>query len=377
MKIETIAVHSGRPVDPATGAVVSPIHLSTTFERDLDGGFARGFHYIRDDNPNRRSLETCLAALEGGSAAVAFPSGMAAIAATIEALTTRRSGRLVFPMDMYFGIRSLLSETASGRQLDAVSVDMTELEAVRRACAEAPPGVVWIETPSNPLVSIVDIRAVSDIAHSHGAVVGVDNTWATPMLTQPLELGADVVVHSLTKYIGGHSDVMAGAVVVKEEGAHLDELRGIQRHRGVLAAPFDCWLALRGTASLSARMTVHCANALAIARFLEAHDAVEVVHYPGLVSHAGHEIARRQMRAFGGMLSFETKGGRAEAMAVAAALEIFTRATSLGGSHSLIEHRASIEGSQTMASEALLRLSIGLENCDDLIADLDQALKVI
>lgn len=377
MHIDTIAVHSGRAVDPATGAVSPPIHLSTTFERDADGGFSRGFDYSRADNPNRQALETCLAALEGGFAAVAYPSGMAAIGAALEALSIGRLGRLVLPMDMYYGVKSLLAKTAFGRQLDVVLVDMTDLAAVERACREARPAVVWIETPSNPLVSVTDIQAVAEIGRACGALVAVDNTWATPFLQRPLELGADVVMHSLTKYVGGHSDVMSGAVIVKEDGPHLDELRAIQRHRGVLPSPFDCWLALRGVASLPARMRTHSASAMAIAKFLEAHTGVTTIHYPGLTSHPGHQTAARQMRGFGGMLSVEVKGGRAQAMAVAAALKVFTRATSLGGNHSLVEHRASIEGRETMAPESLLRLSIGLEYVDDLIADLDQALQTV
>ena len=376
MHIETIAVHAGRAIDLTTGAVSPPIHLSTTFERDPDGEFSRGYAYSRNDNPNRRSLETCLASLEGGVGAVAYPSGMAAVGAAIEALGAYRPGRLILPKDMYFGIRSLLTETEFGRKLEVVTVDMANLAAVERVCDEAKPGIVWIETPSNPLVSVVDIAGVAEIGRAHGASVVVDNTWATPLLQRPLELGADVVVHSLTKYIGGHSDVMSGAVVVKEDGPHLKQLRAIQSHRGVLPSPFDCWLALRGAASLSARMAVHCSSALAIARFLEAHAGVAAVHYPGLASHVGHAIAARQMRAFGGMLSMEVHGDRARAMAVAAALKIFTRATSLGGNHSLVEHRASIEGPATAAPESLLRLSIGLEHVDDLIADLSQALRV-
>lgn len=374
MHIETLAVHSGRAIDPATGAVGTPLHLSTTFERDADGAFSRGFEYARDDNPNRRSLETCLAALESGFAAVAYSSGMAAISAAIEALQVSHKGRLVLASDIYFGVRSILSETAFGRQLDVVAVDMTDLDAVEAACRAAPPGVVWIETPSNPLVSIVDVAEVAAIARACGAAVVVDNTWATPILQRPFELGADVIIHSLTKYIGGHSDVMAGAVIVREDGPHYAELRAIQRYRGVLASPFDSWLALRGLATLAARMRVHSSSALTIARFLEDHSAVAKVHYPGLPSHPGHEIASRQMDDFGGMLSIEIKGGRKEAMAFAANLKIFTRATSLGGNHSLIEHRASVEGAATMAPESLLRIAIGLEHPNDLIADLDQGL---
>lgn len=374
MKIETIAVHSGRQVDQATGAVSAPLHLSTTFERDADGGFSRGFEYSRDDNPNRRSLETALAALEGGEAAVAYSSGMAAISASIEALRLDHPGRLVLPRDMYFGVRSFLTDTAFGRSLETIVVDMADHAAIEAACRDGVPGIVWIETPSNPLVSIVDVAAVTTIAEAVGFATVADNTWATPVLQRPFEQGVDVIVHSLTKYIGGHSDVMAGAAIVREAGAHLDELRAIQRHRGVLASAFDSWLALRGIATLPTRMRAHSATALTVSRYLEGHPAVARVHYPGLPSHPGHEVASQQMREFGGMVSFEVHGGRDEAMAVAAALTIFTRATSLGGNHSLVEHRASVEGPATTAPESLLRVSIGLEHGDDLIADLAQAL---
>jgi len=374
MQIDTIAVHSGRHIDEATGAVSAPLHLSTTFERDADGGFSRGFEYSRDDNPNRRSLEICLAALEGGAGAVAFSSGMAAISAAIEALSPNYPGRLVLPKDMYFGVRSFLTETEFGRSLETVVVDMADLAAVEAACRVDEPGILWIETPSNPLVSIVDVGATTAIAKAAGFACVADNTWATPILQRPFEQGVDVIVHSLTKYIGGHSDVMAGAAITREAGPHLDELRATQRHRGVLASAFDSWLALRGISTLPARMRAHSATALAVARFLERHPVVARVHYPGLASHPGHEVAARQMRGFGGMISFEVQGAREEAMAVASALTVFTRATSLGGNHSLVEHRASVEGVATTAPESLLRVSIGLEHSDDLIADLGQAL---
>ncbi|MFS0771137.1 trans-sulfuration enzyme family protein [Sphingomonas sp. 1P08PE] len=377
MRIETVAVHSGRQVDEATGAVSAPLHLSTTFERDADGGFQRGFEYSRDDNPNRRALETCLAALEGGANAIAFSSGMAAISASIEALRLDHPGRLVLPQDMYFGVRSFLTDTAFGRSLDTLVVDMADLVAVEAACRDGEPGIVWIETPSNPLVSIVDVASVTAIAKAAGFATVADNTWATPVLQRPFEHGVDVIVHSLTKYIGGHSDVMAGAAIVREVGPHLDELRAIQRHRGVLASAFDSWLALRGIATLPVRMRAHSATALSVARFLEGHPTVTKVHYPGLASHPGHKIASRQMSEFGGMVSFEVRGGRDEATSVAAALLIFTRATSLGGNHSLVEHRASVEGSASTAPESLLRISIGLEHEDDLIADLTEALSTL
>jgi cystathionine gamma-synthase len=374
MRFETAAVHAGRSVDPATGAVTTPIHLSTTFERAQDGSFPHGFEYSRESNPNRRGLEACLAALEGGQDCVAFASGMAAITAAIEALPEGRPRRILLPRDMYFGMRGLLADTDLRTRFEAVVVDMTDLGAVEEAIAQAPPGLVWVETPSNPLVNVVDIAAVAALAHRADALVVADNTWGTPALQRPLALGAHVVLHAVTKYIGGHSDVMLGAAIVPPGSPVLAGLRAAQKYKGAVPSPFECWLALRGVQSLPARMAVHCANALVLARFLAAHPGVEAVHYPGLPSHPGHAVAARQMSAFGGMLSFQVKGGEREAMAVAGRVRIFTRATSLGGTHSLIEHRASVEGSRTMAPPNLLRVSVGLEHVDDLREDLEQAL---
>lgn len=376
MRPETIAIHTGQPIDPASGAIATPICLSTTFERAGDGSFASGFVYGRDDNPNRQSLETCLAALEGGEACITFASGMAAICAAIESLPAEAPQRLILPDDMYFGIRSLIEETDIGRRFAWVAVDMTDHAAVEAACLE-PTGLVWIETPSNPLIKVVDIARVAEIARRAGARVAVDNTWATPLLQKPFELGADIVVHSLTKYVGGHSDVMIGAVVMKVRDKQADTLRAIQMHKGSIPSPFDCWLALRGMQSLSARMRVHCANAHAIARYLADHPAVQAVFYPGLASDPGHAVASHQMRDYGGMLAFVVNGGRANAMQVAANLRLITRATSLGGTHTLIEHRASVEGPATMAPEGLLRLSVGLEHPEDLISDLRNALESV
>lgn len=376
MHPETLAIHAGQACDPITGAITAPIHLSTTFERAADGSFPSGYEYVRDNNPNRHSLETRLAALEGGNEAITYASGMAAITAVIESLPADLPRRLVLPDDIYFGVRSLLNETDVGTRFDWVAVDMTNLEAVRAACSQ-PTGLVWIETPSNPLLKVVDIAAVAKIAQEAGAVAAVDNTWATPLLQRPFELGADFSVHSLTKYVGGHSDVMAGAVVARESGRQTVALRAIQKHKGSVPSPIDCWLALRGIQSLAARMKTHCANAMEIARFLSGHPAVSAVHYPGLAGHPGFDIAAKQMKSFGGMLSFEVRGGRPEAMAVAAALKLVIRATSLGGTHSLIEHRASVEGPDSMAPEGLLRMSVGLENAEDLVSDLEQALQSI
>jgi cystathionine gamma-synthase len=374
MRLETAAIHAGRAIDPATGAVTLPIHLSTTFERAPDGTYPHDFVYSRNDNPNRRALETCLAALEGGAQAIAFASGMAAIAAVIESLPPDRPQRIVLPDDMYYGIRTLLAATDLGARFDVVTVDMTDLDAVARAVASAPTGIVWIETPSNPLVHVSDIASLTRIAHDAGAIVAVDNTWATPVLQRPLALGADVSVHAVTKYLGGHSDVMLGAVVVADESPLLTNVLAWQKYKGAVPSPFECWLALRGIESIVPRMQLHCANAQAVARFLADHPRVEAVHYPGLPSDPGHAIAARQMSAFGGMLSFDVAGGADAAMAVAAKVRIIIRATSLGGTHSLIEHRASVEGPTTMAPPNLLRLSVGLEHIDDLTEDLAQAL---
>ena len=374
MRQETIAVHSGRKPDPSTGAVTTPISLSTTFERAEDGNFSSGFEYTRNANPNRNSLEACLTALENGFDTVAFASGMAATTAMIEAIPLGRR-HIVVPDDMYFGNRGLLARPDLA-SLRVTEIDMQDLAAVRRACAHEP-ALVWVETPSNPLVKVVDIAAVADIAHDAGAMCAVDNTWATPILQRPLELGADFVMHSITKYIGGHSDLMAGAIVAGNDGSMLETIRSSQRVKGSVPSPFDCWLALRGIQTLPIRMRAHSVGALQVATFLERHPAVAVVHYPGISTHCGHETAKRQMSSFGGMLSCEVGLSRRDAMTFINALKLFTRATSLGGASSLIEHRASVEGPETRAPDTLLRISIGLEHPLDLIDDLAAALDAV
>lgn len=376
MKLETLAVHSGRFTDPTTGAVSTPLHMSTTFERAADGSFPSGFEYIRDSNPNRDAFETCMASLEGGGAAIAFSSGMAAITAVIEAHSSKERPRIVLPEDMYFGIRSLAAETDIGRKFDIAIVDLTDLDQVRETLVDGGASLVWVETPSNPLINVVDIAAVAEIAHEASALVAVDNTWGTPILQRPFELGADIVVHSATKYIGGHSDTMLGVAVVGDDAVELGKsLRAIQNHKGSVPSPFDCWMALRGVQTLPQRMIAHCVNTQAIAEMLANHQLVETVLFPGLTNDPGHAIAKKQMSGFGGMLSFVVKGGAEAAMDVAGKLQLVTRATSLGGTHTLIEHRASIEGPETMAPPGLLRMSIGLEHPDDVIADLMQALE--
>ena len=373
MHIDTRAIHAGRIIDPATRAVSLPLHTSTTFERAVDGSYPAGFEYIRDANPTRNAFEKAVAALEGAATGTAFSSGMAAISAVFDALP-EGSTRIVVPDDMYFGIRSLIAATEVGRRFEFVTVDMRDLDALAATLRASPTSLVWIETPSNPLVRVVDVRAVSDLAHAHGALAAVDNTWATPLLQRPLELGADAVMHSATKYLGGHSDLMAGIVLLPEASSLERPLRMIRHHKGSVAAPFDCWLALRGLQTLPVRMRAHCAGAQLVAEALQRHDAVERVLYPGLPTDPSHALAARQMSGFGGMLSFIVHGGEAAAMRAAGRLRLVVRATSLGGTHSLIEHRASVEGPLTMAPPGLLRMSVGLEHPQDIIDDLQQAL---
>ena len=371
MRFETVAVHAGAEPDPATGAVASPIHLSTTFERALDGSFPSGYAYIRDANPNRRALEYAMAQIEGGAAAIAFASGMAATTAVFQALAP--GDHVVAPLDAYYGTPKLLKEHFLPWGLEASFVDMTDLAAIEAAIRPAT-RLVWTETPSNPTIAVTDLRAVAALAHSAGALVACDNTWATPFLQRPLALGYDVVVHSTTKYLSGHSDVMGGVVVTREATGFAGRLRSLQANGGAVPSPFDCWLVLRGIRTLPYRMRGHCANAAAVASFLAQHPGVERVHYPGLPSDPGHGVAATQMDAPGGMLSFVVRGGRPAALGVAGRLRVFTRATSLGGPESLIEHRASVEGPNTRAPEGLLRVSVGLEHADDLVEDLAQAL---
>jgi cystathionine gamma-synthase len=371
MKIETLAVHAGRRVDPATGAVAAPIHMSTTFERDPDGSYPRGHLYARNGNPTRASLEECLRDLEGGAGAAAFASASAATAAIFTAL--RPGDHVIAPTDAYHGTLRLLRETFAEWGLVTTFVDMTDPTAVERA-VEPRTRLVWIETPSNPLWKVVDVTRIAAIARRAGARSLCDNTVATPVLQRPFALGADLALHATTKYLGGHGDVMGGIVVARVEDEFFARVRRAQVTGGGVPSPFDCWLVLRGIQTLPWRVRAHADNALRVARFLAEHGAVERVHYPGLATHPAHDVARRQMSAFGGMLSFEVRGGRDAAMAVAAKLRLFTRATSFGSTESLIEHRASIEGPGTRTPDNLLRASIGLEHADDLVEDLAQAL---
>lgn len=371
MRIETLAVKTGMDPDGTSRAIAPPITLSTTFERGEDGSYPGGFDYSRSGNPNRAVLEAALAALEGGPEAVAFPSGMAATFAVIFSLSP--GDHVVAADDAYYGTGVLLRDLFAERGIEASFVDMTDLDAVRSAMRPNT-RLVWMETPSNPLIRISDIEAIAGIAREGGAISCCDNTWATPLLQRPLDLGMDLVMHSTTKYFGGHSDVTGGAVIVRESGGTLEALRKTQKDGGLVPSPFDAWLTRRGLESLAARMAMHCSNAMELARFLDAHPRVARVYYPGLRDDPGHALAARQMSDFGGMLSFDVAGGREEAFAVAANVKVIARATSLGGTHSLIEHRASVEGAATRAPENLLRMSVGLEHVDDLKEDLDRAL---
>ncbi len=371
MRIETLAVHAGHAIDPSTGAVTPPIHLSTTFEREADGSFPRGYIYARTNNPNRMALEECLCALEGGAAAAAFASGSAATMSVFQALVP--GDHVIAPADAYHGTARLLREVFAPWGLETTFVDVTDPARVQQAIRPHTK-LVWIETPSNPLLKVTDITGIAELAHGAGALCVCDNTWATPILQRPFELGADLSVHATTKYLGGHSDVTGGVVIAKVEDEFFQRVRRLQVQTGAVPSPFDCWLVLRGIRTLPYRMRAHSENAMKVAGFLSHHAGVEVVHYPGLKGHAGHDIAARQMGGFGGMASFQVKGDRDTAMGVAARVRVFTRATSLGGTESLIEHRASIEGPGTRTPDNLLRLSIGLEHADDLIEDLARAL---
>ena len=370
-KFETLAVHAGHAVDVGTGAVTEAIHLSTTFERDADGGYSRGFLYSRNHNPNRNGLEAALAALEGGAAGAAFGSGLAAVTAVFQGLTP--GDHVVAPSDIYHGTANVLKHLFAKWGVTASFIDMTNLDNVRLAVTPQTK-IIWIETPSNPLLQCVDITAIAAIAHEHGARAIADNTFASPVLQQPLALGCDMVMHATTKYLGGRSDVLGGAVVSRLDDAYFAAMRTAQLFGGAVPSPFDCWLVMRSLPTLPYRMQAHCANAQKVAEFLQQHDKVSVVHYPGLSGNAFHAVASKQMSGFGGMLSFEVKGGKDAAMALAANVEIFTRATSLGGVESLIEHRASIEGPESKTPQGLLRVSVGLENAGDLIDDLSSAL---
>jgi cystathionine gamma-synthase len=371
MRFETIAIHAGGGSDPATGALAPPIHLSTTFEHGPAGERPHGYQYIREGNPTQTRLEEALAAIEGGESALVFSSGLAAGAAYLQAFPP--GTHVIFHDDIYYDFRTIAKEFLPRWGMEATHVDMADLDRLRSAIRPAT-RLLWTETPTNPLIGLVDLRAVAAVAKDAGARLLVDGTFATPVLQRPLELGADAVLHATTKYLGGHSDVQGGALIFRQRDDLVERILHSRHVLGAVASPFNSWLVLRGLRSLACRVERHSSNALLLARALEAHSSVEAVHYPGLPSHKGYEIAKRQMKAFGGMLSLRVRGGRQRAIEVTARLKLFVNATSLGGTESTIEHRASVEGAGSTAPQNLLRASVGLEHPDDLIEDLQQAL---
>jgi cystathionine gamma-synthase len=376
----TRAIHAGQEPDPATGSVIPPIYATSTFIQDGVGGVrAGGYEYSRSANPTRTALEECMAALEGGRYGFAFASGLAAEDTLLRTIADPGS-HFVVPHDAYGGTFRLFSKV---HQRWGVAVDpapLADLAAVEAAITPGLTTAVWVETPTNPLLAIADIAAIAELAHAAGALVVVDNTFASPYLQQPLALGADVVVHSTTKYCGGHSDVIGGAMVVNDDDL-AERIRFHQNAIGGVPSPFDCWLVLRGLRTLSVRMDRHCENAEQVAAFLVDHPLVPQVYFPGLPSHPGHDLAKRQMLRFGGMVSFTVAGGEEAALEVCGRTKVITLGESLGGVESLIEHparmtHASVSGTQLEVPPDLIRLSVGIEDIRDLIQDLDQALSL-
>jgi cystathionine gamma-synthase len=374
---DTRAIHAGYEPDPTTGAVIPPIYATSTYKQDGVGGLRGGYEYSRSANPTRTALEGALAALEEGEQGFAFASGLAAEDTILRALTNP-GDHVVVPDDAYGGTFRLFEKVEKRWGLDNTPVAISDLETVRAAIRPGATRMVWVETPTNPLLNVADIEALASIAHAAGALLVVDNTFASPYLQQPLGLGADIVVHSTTKYVGGHSDVIGGAVVVRD----LDLAEAITFHQNAMGAvpgPFDCFLTHRGIKTLGVRMDRHCDNAERVVDFLTGHPKVGHVYYPGLPDHPGHEVAARQMRRFGGMVAFRHGDGEQAAVDTCARAEVFTLGESLGGVESLIEHpgrmtHMSVSGTDLEVPADLVRLSVGIETVDDLIADLDRAL---
>lgn len=373
---ETRAVHAGQAFDPATGAVIPPVHFSTTYAQDGIGGLRGGYEYGRSGNPTRSALETQLAALEGGAHALSFASGLAAEDALLRA-ALEPGDEVLLGSDVYGGTYRLIARVLGAWGIGVRVVDMSDLGAVRAALEERPARIVWVETPSNPLLRITDIAGLARLGHEAGALVVVDNTFASPALQQPLSLGADVVVHSTTKYLGGHSDVVGGALVLNDDALY-EQAKFLQFAVGAVSGPLDAWLTTRGIKTLPLRMRRHSENAHAIAEFLSGHGAVERVYYPGLPSHPGHEVAARQMSGFGGIVSVALADA-ASARRLAESTRLFQLAESLGGVESLMNYpdemtHASVRGTELAVPPEVVRLSVGIESVDDLVADLDQAL---
>ncbi|MGH3158077.1 MAG: cystathionine gamma-synthase [Streptosporangiaceae bacterium] len=374
---ETLAIHAGQEPDPLTGAVVPPIYQVSTYKQDGVGGLRGGYEYSRTGNPTRAALEECLAALEGGVRGIAFASGMSAEDCLLRTVCSP-GDHVLIPDDAYGGTFRLFSKVYEGWGVSYQPVPVGDVAAVRAAVAQRRPRVIWVETPTNPLLGIADISALAGVAHDCGALLVVDSTFASPYLQRPISLGADAVVHSTTKYLGGHSDVVGGALVVADPDLG-ERLAFHQNAMGAVAGPFDAWLTLRGIKTLPVRMDRHCANAARVAEMLAAHPAVADVLYPGLASHPGHELAAKQMRGFGGMVSLRVRGGEAAAVGMCGRTELFTLGESLGGVESLIEHparmtHASAAGSPLEVPADLVRLSVGIETAEDLLEDLRQAL---
>ncbi len=373
LKFETLAIQSTQKPNKTTGAVATPINLSTTFERETDGSYTSGYVYSRAENPNRQLLEDSLALLEKGAVGLAFSSGMAAITALFNAIKTKR--HILLPDDVYYATKVMAEELFGKKGIQVSTVVMSDLKAVKKAIRKNT-ALVWLETPSNPQLNISDIAKIAKMAHKVGAICAVDNTWPSPVLQRPIEHGADVVMHSTSKYFGGHSDVLGGCLVLKKKGKLAATLKSIQTLTGGVPSPFECWLVTRGIKTLHVRVMQQTKNAMKLAKFLEKHPKIEKVNYPGLKSHPHYKVAKKQMtEGFGAMLSVQVKGDDQNAMKITGRLALFTTATSLGGVESLVEHRKSIEGPNSPTPDNLLRISVGLEHIDDLIADWEQALR--
>lgn len=375
MDLATRLIHESN-VKHESGAVTPPLVLSTTFERAEDGlSYPQGYIYSRYDNPNRQSLESKLALMENGAACVSFSSGLAAATSVFQSL--KSGDHVLMPDDAYFSMYNILHHLFAQFGVTFTKVDMTDLN-ILQSSIQANTKLIWMETPSNPLLKVTDIEAVATIAKQHNCFTVVDNTWATPYYTKPLELGVDIVLHSTTKYLGGHSDILGGALIFKTTTERYDFIKNVQKYGGAVPSPYDCWLLCRSLTTFAARMDVHSKNSLQLAHYLEAHSKIEKVLHPGLPSHPQHAVAKKQMlNGYSGMLSILVKGTRKEALALAGNLKLFTHATSLGGVESLIEHRKSTEGDASLTPDNLLRVSVGIESIKDLKEDVEQALSKI
>ncbi|QHW01123.1 trans-sulfuration enzyme family protein [Spirosoma endbachense] len=374
MHFDTLALRATHQPDATTGAVIPPIYLSTTFARNEANELPANFGYTRPNNPTREALEKAMAALEGGAVGMAFASGQAATMTLFQAL--RPGDHVVLSADAYYGTPALLEQVFHPWGLTYTRVDMRDLDAVQQSIHENT-RVVWCETPSNPMLAITDLLTISSMAHDAGAICVCDNTWATPALQRPFDFNCDVVMHSTTKYLSGHSDVLGGALIFKRDNEFAQRIRTLQGLSGAVPSPFDSWLISRGIKTLGVRIRAQTATAQAIGEFLDGHPAVETIHYPGLPNHPDRALIQQQMNGPGAMLSIQVKGGADKALQFIGKLHLFTRATSLGGVESLIEHRASVEGPTSATPHNLLRVSVGLEHAEDLIADLAQALDAL